>query len=324
MNAARALRALPLCAAFACAAPGGSISLEVAKAVEGQPLVIIIKSANNPQFDVLVENFVAQVPASVETVSLEHGPERQVARLVEARQPAAVYTLGSRATLFAKENLPKTPIVFSMVVNHAHLGVKESSNVAGIALELPPEFEFSQFKMVAPNLRVVTVFYNPESSSDLLANAVNAAATIGITLKPVKISSTTELAAVFDASTADAQAVWLQPDPIVMNEAAFRFLRQATMRTQKLLLASFSDKLARAGAAVALSVDLGSMGAQAAAMTAELIGAKRSPREMGVVPPIGGQLYVNTGVANAIHHVVPDDALPYFEAVGVEQLSAAP
>ncbi len=294
---------------------------KVLKNVENTPEILVVKSSDNPQLDVVIDNFVAQAPAKVSLLSLASTSDDDVVSYLEAKPAALVFTLGSRATILVRKRLPKQPLIFSMVLSYHRLDLGGTQGLMGISLEPAPATELTQFKMVAPDIKGLTVFYNPGTTEKLIADANAAAETLGLKLVNVKITSLDELKAKFSAATKDTDGVWLVADPIVMNEEAFAFLLDSTKRSKKLLLASFSGKFAEAGAVMALSVDLNSLGAQAAAMTSQFLQGTRA-EDIGIATPIGGRLFVNRNSAKAIALQIPEDALPYFEFVGLEPSAA--
>ena len=73
--------------------------------------------------------------------------------------PDLLFVLGTRATLLARDRFRDVPILFAMVVNYRRLGLADHENVMGVALEIPPLTEFTQFKLIAPGLKRVLAFY---------------------------------------------------------------------------------------------------------------------------------------------------------------------
>ncbi len=292
---------------------------------DGQPRIVVVKSDTNRAFDAAIKGFASQTAGALSVYTLDPEADAEaVARAIRASSPGLVFTLGSRATLFARERLAPVPVLFAMVVNHGRLGLAGSPNVMGIALETPPAIEMAQFKMVLPGLRRVLAFYAPKESGHFVQKGREELAAMGIELVAAPVEDAEDVKEALATHGGAVDAVWLLNDPVVMNQEVFAFLREETLRLRRPFLASLSNRFAHAGALMAVSVDFTSLGAQAAVLARMLFEQGRTPAAIGVRPPIGATLTVNLGVAARIGLTVPPEVLPFINEVILEDRADSP
>jgi putative ABC transport system substrate-binding protein len=275
--------------------------------------VLVLKSANVTQYDVPVESFTSLVNGQVRTMTLGDNEEVLQQEII-SYAPSLVFTLGTKAALFARERLRDQPVLFSMVVNYARLGLGTQENFFGVSLELPALAEFSQFKMVVPTIKRVAVFYEPKVSEAIVTSARTELSSIGVELVAMPISEPKGLPAAY-AKVRGVDAIWLLSDQVVINQESFSFLRDSAQRDRILLLASVSEKLAQAGAAIAVASDLTSVGGQAAAMANQFFESGQMP-ELRVQAPIGARIFVNMTVIQALQLTIAPDVFPLIQPVG--------
>ncbi len=303
-----------------CVAP--RVIQPVARAsADDAPVVVILTSSNNRLYEEPIVAFQSQLEGVatvyVETLTNEGG----LAEAVEEVKPSLIFALGTQAASFARQRFPDVPLLFAMVVNHGRLKELAAPDVMGIALEVPPTAEFTQFKLVVPSMNRVLALYAAEHSSDVIANATKAARTLGITLIAIPVHNLEEVKARYVEHGHGIDTIWLLNDPVVMNPASFAYLREVANRDHVALVSSLSEKFAKAGALMSVSVDLSSLGFQASAMALSALKQDKKPAEIGVQPPIGARLVLNMGVAQQLGLQVPEEVLPFVSEVIVSSTS---
>jgi putative ABC transport system substrate-binding protein len=287
------------------------------------PVVVVLLSSNNRLYDGPVAAFENQVKDSATVYETVVGDQRGLGDSLRDLHPAMVFALGTQAALYARANLPETPLLFAMVVNHRRLKELQAPEVLGIALEVPPLSEFTQFKLALPTMSRILAIYNPDHSSDVIAGATEAARTLGMTLIAAPAHDKDELQAQYKRYSGQFDTVWVLNDPVVMNSKAFAFLREAAMRDHVALVSSLSEQFARAGALMSVSVDFNSLGFQASAMALSLLDGKQKPAEIGVQPPIGARLVLNMVTAQKVGLQIPEEVLPFISEVIVSERASS-
>lgn len=288
------------------------------------PVVVILTSSNNRLYEAPVTSFQSQLEGEATVYAETVAEPRGLAEAVQAVKPTLIFALGTQAAIFARQKLPDVPLLFAMVVNHRRLKELQAPQVMGVALEVPPASEFTQFKLALPGMNRVLVLHASENTSDVVAGATEAARSLGITLVAAPVRDLAELKTQYDRYSKQVDAVWLLNDPVVMNPAAFAWLREASYRDRVALISSLSEKFARAGALMSVSVDLSSLGFQASAMATGVLKRQQTLSEIGVQPPIGARLVLNMVVAQKLGLQVPEEVLPFISEVIVSEGPTTP
>jgi putative ABC transport system substrate-binding protein len=194
----------------------------------------------------------------------------------------------------------------------------------GIAMESSTTSEFSQFRMILPELRRVLAFYVASESQSLVDAARAELEPLGLELLAVEVADASGVEAAFQQHAGGADAVWLLNDPLLMTRDTFAVLRAQSRRAKLPFVASLSDQFTRDGALMSVSTDLAGLGTQAAAMARMHLEQGRSASELGVQPPMSTHLVVNLGVARTIGIELAGDVLPFVDEVIDPQVSALP
>jgi len=221
---------------------------------------------------------------------------------ISGLNPDLIFSIGTESTLFAKINLGKFPLVFSMVLDPIKNGIIESfaapgKNITGVSLDVPIEAQFRKLKEALPGVRRVGVLY--EVGNQKLLKEVNAAAQktgFSIVAKPVR--SEAEVPQMIEVLTKEADTVWAQPDALIynVNSASHIIL---TLIKSKVPFMAFSFSYVKAGALMAMESDYDSIGKQSARIAKEVLAGK-SPELIPVEAPENVSLAVNQRIADLI------------------------
>jgi ABC-type uncharacterized transport system substrate-binding protein/ABC-type phosphate/phosphonate transport system substrate-binding protein len=304
----RGLGLLGVVAALLASSCGGPLLPDRVRPAAGanEPRIAIIRSSDNPLYEKPTQNFVDSVAGEVSIFTYVKDKESALARAVNELKPAAVFTIGSQATVFARAQVPDVPIVFAMVVDYGRFELGNDPRIAGVALETSIRNEFSQFKMVMPNVTKVLSFYSPKSKKNA-DKAKEELQKLGITLEAIEVAGPEEVSKKFPA-TISADAIWQMNDPVIFTEETFNTQRDRSHELKIPFFASLSEEFAKAGAFAAVSVDFTSLGSQAATIVRSIISGQK-PSEIGVQEPIGAYLALNIDVAKKINVEVSPTAL---------------
>ena len=133
-------------------------------------------------------------------------------------KPDLTYTVGTEASLFAKDNLPNFPVVFSMVLGPVENNIVRSltrpgGNITGVSLDIPIEKQFRELKRVLPHIKSIGMLYDKKEKSDMEREARNAARGAGIKLVSKPVYSEKDISAVLDEVFEEADCLWAGVDP---------------------------------------------------------------------------------------------------------------
>jgi hypothetical protein len=175
----------------------------------------------------------------------------------------------------------------------------------------PPTVLLAKLKELQPALGKLAVFWVSDSTSDYLEKLKKSAKTIAIKIESEKLASLDELPDRLRAlKSAGVDALWLPPDPILLNVHTFGVFREYSWSNAVPLYAS-SLGLAENGATAAVVADYSAIG-RAAAMAA------KQAKELGgetVVYPSTSRTNVNMTAVGNVHLVIPKKALEAVDKV---------
>ena len=272
--------------------------------------IVVLVSNDNPIYEPALQAFLAGVEEQVVVYDLPARPDRLLAEL-ESQSLELVVGVGASAALAARRGLPETPLLFMMVANHRQYpALAPADDVMGIALEPDPASEFSSFRLLLPAMKKVVTFYDPSTSKDRIERAKVRLASIGFELDAVAVESIAELRDALEDGDHRGHGVWLGNDRATASQEAFELLLEWSLETKTPLLTSLTDLYAKAGALSSVSVDLPTIGSQAAVVATLFLDGDES---VGVQAPAGTTLSLNRSTARAIDVDIPDDVVQFVD-----------
>jgi ABC-type uncharacterized transport system substrate-binding protein len=204
-----------------------------------------------------------------------------------------VVTFGGEAAL---RSYPSSAALVAALLPDPKLKPKHGGNVTRIGLLPDAAVLIAKLKALDPGISSLAAFDVDNSYSDYLAALKAAGAAAGVAVSVKKIESLTDLVGKLPAMKGNVQALWLPPDPLIMNPKTFGLL-SAFCSAAKIALIAPVAALARAGAFAGISPSFNAVG-EAAGKAAQAYGAGGSPG--AVIYPAHIETVLNTDVATAI------------------------
>lgn len=269
-------------------------------AVAGQ--VVLLRTRALGPYETAIAGFDSAYRGQVTQLTIEDTSATALRDRISILRPDVVVAVGLRAALFARNQLPRTPVVYCAVQNpeRHHL---DGAWITGVTSEVPPEVELRSLKSAAPDVRRVAIFFGRESGASRVRSMRRAATSAGLELIEVPLEDLSELADRAREVVYRADALWLPADPMVAAPEPFRFLLKLSLEQRKPLFA-FSDALVRAGALAAVVPDYARAGALAAGAVRRIQAGERA----GDIPPSTVQhtrLVINGATAKALGRELP-------------------
>jgi putative tryptophan/tyrosine transport system substrate-binding protein len=286
-------------------------ALLAASAAAGPGQIVLLKSSSLGPYEQTAAAFVSARPGPVTALALDESDPTGQAQRIAGQRPAVIVAVGLKAALFARDRLPRVPIVFCVVPNSDRFDLT-GAGIAGVSADVPPERDLAALRAAAPEARRVALFYG-RGSSALVRRARAAAATQGLTLVEAPVSGPAELQRVARDVAPRVDAFWLPADPTVATPEVFRFLLELSLATRRPLLA-FSESLVHAGALVAVAPDYQWIGSQAAELVRRIEGGER-PGDIGVVPLRRAHAVLNAAAARGLGRELPSGLPPDAEVL---------
>ncbi len=259
--------------------------------------VAVIKSADITAYNQALAGFAEEMGGiGTDEYNLEGSPNkgRDIIDKIKLTKPSVILTVGKKAAKLANEEIPDIPVVFCMVIDPEKLGIREN-NIAGVAMEVSPEKQISNFKSALPSLKSIGVVYNPENSGQRVKAGNKACQRLGIKLTEKTVSSPKEVPGAFRDLVGTVDAIWLLPDTTVLTKASFSFILKTAME-EKIPLLGFSESLVKGGALLSFSVDYRSVGKLAGILVKKILSGV-APNTLALASP-EGEFTLNLHIAD--------------------------
>ncbi len=278
-----------------------AVSLLVTTVVQAAG-VAIVADAKLPVYRRVVTGFSVEsrVPVTEYSLGGKRDRGKAVFKQVLGTDPALVLAIGPMAANLAKELLPESvPVVYCMVPNLEQYPKLKGSNIAGIALELSLRDQLSTLKTVAPKIQAVGVVYSPRHTGKKIAEARREASRLGLKLVTAEASSPADVTRAVSSLSGRIDALWMVPDPAVLNLTAFQSLVDFSVK-KRIPLFSINYKFVEKGALVSMGINYARIGQQAGRLANRILEDNVKPGSVGVQSPEGLDIAINLTTAREI------------------------
>lgn len=181
-----------------------------------------------------------------------------VAQRLAGAQPAMIASVGRRATSFALEEVPETPVAFCMVPNardapFLNPAGPHKHRICGVTTDVSPEQQVRWIVRLCPKAKNVVVLHSARTvrTADALRTA---AGKYGITITTIEADRDRFPQAVDVLNERDCDGVLMIPDARVYNVATIKRLLLWGLRRKKPVW-GFSESIVKAGAFSGVSSD---------------------------------------------------------------------
>jgi putative ABC transport system substrate-binding protein len=281
------------------------------------PVILVIKSKEIPQYTTALVGFTKAlkskniIPRIIEYDLVNAETIGGILKTVRKEKPELVFTLGTIATCFAKNEIKDRPIIFAMVLDPASSNLSASNgNIAGVALDIPVRIQFAHLEALSPPPRRIGVLYNPAETGGVITEAVEVARDLQVELiaKPVYNGSEVP-AALEDLSRNGIDCLWSVSDSTVFN--SFRSVQYIILYAlhRRIPFMGISSSFVRSGALLALSCDPEDNGAQAGELAARVL-CGENVAKLGIEIPRKPFFSFNRPVAQQIGVSLSPDIRP--------------
>lgn len=291
----------------------GAVSIPVTAADKGP--VAVFLSADEEAYKRPVEVFMDEMKMPMVSFNLEGEIKRAkgIMKDILAQNPSLIFAVGAKAAAGAKYysvkmNRKDVPIVFAMVLNWERYKLTDGvENVAGIAADVDPGTQIANLQMYAPNASRIGAIYS-NASAQIIQKAEMMSAMLGLELFAEKIEDSREFRGAYKNLVAkNIKALWVPSDPLVFTVRNMDWAERSTV-DDRIVMMGQSENIARQGALLAVSMDVHSIGVQASSIAKNIIEEGQSPQSIGVMPPLGTKLILNTCTAKKIGLEISDMA----------------
>jgi ABC-type uncharacterized transport system substrate-binding protein len=170
---------------------------------------------------------------------------------------ALFITIGPAATKVAKENLKKTPIVFSMVNSPKSLGI-DGGNLCGVSMDISIGEFFQTLKDIKPNAKTVSAFYTTNDGEYSAGEGEYTDLKYKLIYNRKKLADKKEFKSALEELKGKTDAFFMVNDPLYSN-VEFEALSEFAKKNNIILMTSF-PALVKVGATFGISPDYSKIG----------------------------------------------------------------
>ncbi len=153
--------------------------------------------------------------------------------------------------------------------------------------------------MVSPGVDKIGVIYSEEHSGEFIARAKHDANLLGLELVAHPILHPKDFQHTFKKINRKINGFWIVNDPVIYSVENIDWLKQRCIKEQLVCLGQ-SKNIAKLGVVMAVNPDNTNIGSQAASLAKNIMHQGRSPKEIGVMSPLGTHLLVNIKTSKRI------------------------
>ena len=271
--------------------PVMTVGLIICAAAQGAGPVILFETKVS-QFREAATAAQALVPSAEIDIADEAG----VAKLSGA---SVVLAIGQKAFALAMEKVPKSPIVFCLVIGVTRDHLKD--NITGVPFEADPLISVSMLQEVVPGAKRIGLIYNPATSDWFASEALRAANAAGVTLVMRTAATPQEARDASKVMLQVSQALWLAPDPKLFPKDLVLFFLTASAERSKPVI-GFLDSMAQTGALASNVTDFAEAGRHAGRLAAEIASRPEGHRLPVPAPSWApGKLILNLKTAESLN-----------------------
>ncbi len=236
---------------------------------------------------------------------------RRVIEAIRKQKADLIVTFGTLATDVAAKEIRDIPIVFTFVLNPVTSGIVNGfgptgRNLTGVALDVPLQEQFANFKLVVPSLHRVAVLYNPAETGMIVQEAGRVTAAMGLTLVAIPINAPEEVPQKIK-QLKGVDGLWMTADSTVFTPRNTAFILLYTLK-EGIPFMGLSEQFVKAGALLGKTIDLADVEDQTLAqVNAVLAGA--NPGKLQILFPRKIGLVLNLKAAEEIGLELPKGAI---------------
>ncbi len=241
---------------------------------------------------------------------------RQLVRQIEQNdRPDLIYAVGIYALQAVVSAKPRTPVVFSMVMNPPSITRAGAVDVTGASMNVSTLQTLQLIRQLNPNIKKVGAIYDQNMTGFLIEKARSAAEQLGVELVAKKVQTPAEaIAALGQLQKQGVEALWMMPDRFVRSRAVLTQMILMSYR-QKIPLVGLTRRHAEYGALISLSWESSKdIGRQAGGVAKDIIAGK-APKDVPFTTAREINIVVNLKAARKLGITVPKAVLAAADSV---------
>lgn len=192
-------------------------------------------------------------------------PEVVFSRIKEQR-PDLVFTLGTKASKLAKEEIDNIPVVFSIVLDPEGL---IDSNVTGVLLGIPARMKLTEIKRILPDVKKIGLVCSPKTAS-LYQETLQSCRELGLQLITRKIDTGKEFPEAIEEISRQIDCFLMIPDAKIYFPQSVEYLLLESLR-KGFPVVGLSSFYTKAGALLSFDCNYKDLGRQAGEIALKIL-----------------------------------------------------
>ncbi|MCB1189688.1 MAG: peptide ABC transporter substrate-binding protein [Leptospiraceae bacterium] len=214
-----------------------------------------------------------------------------------------IITIGPAATKMAKDNLKKTPIIFSMVNSPKFIGL-DTDRTCGVSMDVPISEFFSTLHDIDPKAGQVYAYYSTAEGEYSASEGVYLDLKHKLIYKNKKIDDKKDLKPALEELKGKIDAFYMVNDPLY-GKTEFDELSEFCKRNGIVLMTAF-PALVKLGATFGISPDYSKIGILTGNMANRIFSKESSCESEGIALPDQYTFYLNEKYAQESGIKIPE------------------
>jgi putative ABC transport system substrate-binding protein len=283
---------------------GFFVGMQGAHAAES--LVIILSSKDSAPYKKTEGAFKKDLKKSLGNVQFEThylaGDGVDVSQIVadtKKKNPALIYTLGSKATRAATKQIKDLPIIASFVMDDRK--IKGASNATAVVLAHSVETQLQWLKKLLPKAHTLGVLYNPGENAQRIEVVNKQAEKLGLKLIAIKVGHPRDLPGALKDISKQADVLLGIPDKVVLSRKTAKEILLASFQN-RIPFVGLSSTWVKGGAIYALDRDYQDIGEQSGQLAMKIL----QGTDVNTLPPETPRKVVYAFNRKALDHMKID------------------
>lgn len=229
-----------------------------------------IEAANGMR-DVIRETAGVEVEVFILDKLPDNDPEELAKRLISEKDIALFAAVGPEAASFVWQSFKNEfpPKLYSIILNPEKV-IGSESGLCGIALNIPARTQMNMIHNAFTSVKNIGIFYDPLNNEGFYLQASEAAANLGLTLVPLRVSSMKDIPSLLENALNSVDCIWLIPDKTVISESIAQYIiKQSIIRG--IPVVGYNQFFYDSGAAMSFVFDYRALGRQTGELAEKLI-----------------------------------------------------
>ena len=239
----------------------------------------IVSSRNNEQFSDTINAFkqaISRKHNDINFIEKDISGNNVQSKIIDLKTPRTdlIFAVGSQATKLALSQIQSVPVVSALIMSEDL--IVQSSYATGIVLKYPMSVQLKWLKIILPDVKRVGILYSPDTYSELVNEARQEAARIGLEIVAISVDNPRNLPASLNEMYRRSDVLLAIPDSVIYSGKTLKQVMLSSFRNRVPLI-GLSRNWVKAGAIYAIEGDFKSIGIQSAALADSILQKNKMP-----------------------------------------------